>query len=532
MIFDADHFQGATDFSESDVLIVGAGPVGLTLAEALSRRGIRSVLLEAGDETGTTGERFSRPSVDRHAFSGVRRRHFGLGGGFNVWAGQCLRFHDLDFAHRSWVPQSGWPIGLDTMSPFYAEAEQFYGISADGYHGSTWRRFGLEPASLIEEDIAFRFSVFAPEADIFARDRAAWRKRTDSLIFLNANVVGLDGVDGSVDAVRVVTRGGRQLAFSAGRVVIAAGAIETARLLLIGGRGFPQGIGNDHGHVGAHLQDHPRFTEATIRPSARSPRHGDFTKWFSMLSDRNLRYLPRMVLSASVQEELGILNGSAFPRYEWPKSSMTAHLRALQDAVAGRRFDLSMMSTIKQMAADPRLAARMAKGRLRGTPFAEPPSRVALQVQVEQNPGTSSRVRLGDSKDAFGRPQATVSWVIDDLEVRSIRGVLDRVGGFLDKQGFGSLVMTGAADDAELVSGVSDSQHQMGTARMASDPTHGVVDASGQVFGVANLYLAGGSTFPTGSYANPTLTMAANAFRLAAQLHRMQHRSPLSSVGP
>jgi choline dehydrogenase-like flavoprotein len=239
-----------------------------------------------------------------------------------------------------------------------------------------------------------------------------------------------------------------------------------------------------------------------------------------------------MVLSASVQEELGILNGSAFPRYEWPKSSMTAHLRALQDAVAGRRFDLSMMSTIKQMAADPRLAARMAKGRLRGTPFAEPPSRVALQVQVEQNPGTSSRVRLGDSKDTFGRPQATVSWVIDDLEVRSIRGVLDRVGGFLDKQGFGSLVMTGAADDAELVSGVSDSQHQMGTARMASDPTHGVVDASGQVFGVANLYLAGGSTFPTGSYANPTLTMAANAFRLAAQLHRMQHRSPLSSVGP
>lgn len=531
MIIDADHFEGVTEFGPSDVLIVGAGPVGLTLAEALSRRGIRSVLLEAGDEKGTTGERFSRPTVDRHAFTGVRRRHFGLGGGFNVWAGQCLRFHELDFAHRSWVPQSGWPISLDAMSPFYAEAEQFYGISADGYHGSTWRRFGLEPAALIEEDIAFRFSVFAPESDIFARDRAGWKKRTDSLIFLNANVVGLDGRDGSVDAVRVLTPGGRQLVFSAGRVVVAAGAIETARLLLIGGRGFPQGIGNEHGHVGAHLQDHPRFTGATILPSVDSHRHRDFTKWFSMLSDRNLRYLPRMVLSAEVQEELGVLNGSAFPKYEWPESSMTAHLQALQDAVAGRRFDLSTMSTIKRMAADPGLAARILKGKLHGNPFAEPPSRVALQVQVEQNPGTSSRVRLGDSRDAFGRPQAAVSWVIDDLEVRSIRGVLDRVGGFLEKQGFGSLAMTGAADDAELVSGIGDSQHQMGTARMASDAAHGVVDPSGQVFGVANLFLAGGSTFPTGSYANPTLTMAANAFRLAAHLHRSQARGPLSSVG-
>ena len=57
--------------------------------------------------------------------------------------------------------------------------------------------------------------------------------------------------------------------------------------------------------------------------------------------------------------------------------------------------------------------------------------------------------------------------------------------------------------------------HHLGTTRMASDPKAGVVDADCRVHGVANLYIAGSSVFPTGGCANPTLTIVALALRLA-----------------
>jgi len=60
--------------------------------------------------------------------------------------------------------------------------------------------------------------------------------------------------------------------------------------------------------------------------------------------------------------------------------------------------------------------------------------------------------------------------------------------------------------------------HHLGTTRMAADPRAGVVDADCRVHGVANLYIAGSSVFPTGGCANPTLTIVALALRLADHL--------------
>ncbi len=60
--------------------------------------------------------------------------------------------------------------------------------------------------------------------------------------------------------------------------------------------------------------------------------------------------------------------------------------------------------------------------------------------------------------------------------------------------------------------------HHMGTTRMSTDPSSGVVDADGRVHGVENLFVCGSSVFPTGGYANPTLTILAMAYRLADHL--------------
>ena len=63
--------------------------------------------------------------------------------------------------------------------------------------------------------------------------------------------------------------------------------------------------------------------------------------------------------------------------------------------------------------------------------------------------------------------------------------------------------------------------HHLGTTRMSADPRQGVVDADSKVHGVANLYVAGSSVFPTYGSSNPTLNLVALTLRLADHLKKV-----------
>jgi choline dehydrogenase-like flavoprotein len=70
----------------------------------------------------------------------------------------------------------------------------------------------------------------------------------------------------------------------------------------------------------------------------------------------------------------------------------------------------------------------------------------------------------------------------------------------------------------------------MGTTRMHIDPQQGVVDENCRVHGISNLFIAGSSVFPTGGYANPTLTIIALAIRLADHLKQVMASKALTSL--
>ena len=85
----------------------------------------------------------------------------------------------------------------------------------------------------------------------------------------------------------------------------------------------------------------------------------------------------------------------------------------------------------------------------------------------------------------------------------------------------GELIYEEAALQADVkheIDEFNSSAHQLGTTRMSASPEEGVVDAQCRVHKVENLFIAGGSVFPTSSHANPTLTVVALALRLADHL--------------
>jgi choline dehydrogenase-like flavoprotein len=133
---------------------------------------------------------------------------------------------------------------------------------------------------------------------------------------------------------------------------------------------------------------------------------------------------------------------------------------------------------------------------------------------------TSSSVSLSSRFDVFGRPLAAVDWQVGERERQTLLALALEIDAYLGLNRIGRVVITAALrqpGDA-WKSTLYDNQHHVGTARMAVSERDGVVDSNGKVFGLANLYVCGGAMMPTGSYANPTLTMTALGFRLAAHL--------------
>ncbi len=83
------------------------------------------------------------------------------------------------------------------------------------------------------------------------------------------------------------------------------------------------------------------------------------------------------------------------------------------------------------------------------------------------------------------------------------------------------LIRSKASLDDGRIRGGEAGLHHMGTTRMHVDPRQGVVDENSQVHGTSNLFIAGSSVFPSGGYANPTLTIVALALRLGDHLKRV-----------
>jgi choline dehydrogenase-like flavoprotein len=133
---------------EADLVIVGGGPVGLTIAREFFNSRTRVLVLESGllDETSDHAVLAERESVGephteaqthkRMAFHGPsastwshEQQPYGvrcraLGGSSNAWAGKSAAFDPIDFAARPWVPNTGWRIAYEALQPFVDRAAE------------------------------------------------------------------------------------------------------------------------------------------------------------------------------------------------------------------------------------------------------------------------------------------------------------------------------------------------------------------------------------------------------------------------
>lgn len=521
---------------EADVCIVGGGAAGIALASELIDAPFTVALLESGGFQFRHGPQFLArgESVGLRSFPLAFSRFRQFGGSITRWAGKGRPFEPIDFEDRPWIPHSGWPFDRAHLEPYYRRAQAICRLGPYGYDGRE-RSAETRPFLPIDER-GFETKIFeiSSPRDFSRRYRPIFSGADNLQVYLHATAteIELESDSRLVRQLVVKGEGGKEFRATARLFILAGGGIENPRILLHSNGVQPRGVGNENDLVGRYFADHPMFycgwfdpvdpiafrsihVESCGMSDEGDPRYGVFS-----LSEETLR---REELNNCGVFLIDRPNYKTQPEYFRPGGRAFVHLL---DILA--HTDLpdrdSARDLLRLLAGSREVSVTLGR---RLIELFRPNPRLALRAQLEATPHPESRVTLTRKRDRLGMRRVAVDWRLNRGDRRGLHRLLELMETGFERSAVGKLHLDVTETDGSWPDSMSGGKHHMGTTRMHSDPRHGVVDRDCRVHSLANLYIAGSSVFPTGGYANPTLTIVALAVKLADHI-----RSLLGSGAP
>jgi choline dehydrogenase-like flavoprotein len=497
MFIDARSVESESSF-ESDVCLIGAGAAGITLALALTRGGRDVCLVESGGfaSESETQELYTGDVVDGDYPPLTVSRLRYLGGTTNHWGGACVPLEPFEFEKHDWVAHSGWPIRARDLAHYYERARSFLDLTAPHYRFDPSEVGAAGEAALLGASPRdFRTVVWrrTQPGPLRMRERYAPDLRESSRIRCvhHANVTELvpNEAGSRIEAVAASTLSGRQLRFSARSFVLCAGAIENARILLLSDARIPGGIGNQNDLVGRYFADHGGQSLGLIQ--IVTPRRRVREETFLRAHDSAGGDVVGFAATPAFRREHRTL-GFAVMAFGFANP-----LRAGQDTSEALRALSPGTDALAEAGSDPSTRP--------GINF--------LYI-AEKSPNPASRVFLRAEKDALGLRRVALDLNVTEADRRSVRESSRHFGAAVARGGLARLRLE--SFDGKPWSGLPG--HHSGTTRMADDPKRGVTDRDGRIFGMSNLFVAGGSLYPTNGWENTTLTIVALALRLSEKL--------------
>lgn len=552
---------------ETDVCIVGAGPAGVSLARELIGQNFRVCLLESGglepnDDiqslAAEEGERFAGeyPGAGylRHREFGGTAHRWGIDIGDKQLGVRYVPLDPIDFEKRDGVPYSGWPFSKSHLDPYYERAQVVCQSGPYTYDPSDWEDEQAPQLPFIGNRVTTKMFQFGPR-DIFIHDyRCELEQASNITIYIHATAMELetDEVARTVTRVRVACLQGRQFWVKAKQFIIALGGIENARLLLLSDKTQKTGLGNQNDLVGRFFMDHPMVRSGIFLPS--NPQIFDSMALYDLRRVRGTSVIAKLGLTEEVmrREQLLNINAALFPRHNIYKLNLLRWLfpngknyqskavnsvQTLLQSARRREIPKDLLKHLGQIVTgiDDILYFQSRKkpvwahtssviGFDQGgwSDLEDKDKKFGLLEVVhitEQAPDPDNRVTIGTELDALGCRKVQLHWRWNEIDIRSIRRSQDIFAEEIARAGLGKLKLERDKGDPHPI--LLSVHHHMGTTRMHADPKQGVVDANCQVHGLPNLFIAGSSVFPTGGFANPTLTIVALSIRLADHVKKV-----------
>ena len=478
---------------EPDLAIVGAGPVGISMALALANTPLHVVLLESGGMTfdAKTQALYDGAEVGDPYLSLQASRVRFMGGSTNIWGGWCRPMDSIEFEERSWMPHSGWPFGVDALKPYYPRAQVLCEAGPWLYEkAESWPQEEQPTVALGDGGMVTRWFQFSKMRNStlpthFGERYAEDLKRVRNLsTYIHANVtrLGLDSGGAKINELDVATLSGRHFKVKPKCTVLAMGAVEIARLMLASNDVMAPGIGNAHDLVGRFFADHPipRDTATLV------------------LFDGKLApyYMHNQVIHGA------IMRAGLFPSEKYRRA----------DHVLDSSITIENPTKLDDLGQAALAATASALG-----VDASQATAYSLGCGIEVTPDPDRRFTLDTGRDALGIPKLKLHMRIADSDFAHFRKTLTELGRQLLASRTGMLRLN-AKERGQWLAELDWGNHHMGTTRAHVDPRKGVVDGNLQVHGISNLFVAGNSVYPTYGAVNPTVNLVAMALRLTDHL--------------
>lgn len=502
-----------------DVLIVGSGASGGTLAAHLARRGVDVAVIEGGPKIdsrtdfNTHGMPFDFP--DRHiptmrpgvaGFESERSR--GLGGKSLTWNAVAWRLSHRDFKGRS-IDGAGqdWPIDYQDMAPFYEKIEREVGVCGNLDHLEDLPDgVFLPPVPMKCSDMIVRRgarqlgvkvihvrkatrSIASPQrpachfcgncmagCDVIAKYNSYDVHMLPALktghLDLYPNSIVREVVvsnENRATGVRFLDRTTHAEGELRGRsVVVACACVQSVALLLMSkSRLYPNGLANSSGELGRNFIPH-------------------FTGGVEV-------FLKDLIGQPATDDE-GFLDHAYIPSFMHSRKRDFARSFGIQFNYQNRRS----VGWARTMPGFGKSFKQSVKERY--------PAFVVFSPYGEMLPNKQSFIDLDYEKlDPYGLPLArrTLTWGENDMKI------------FREMQRWSREILEAAGSEFHDVSQEPATNHELGGCRMGADPRTSVVNADCRTHDVPNLYVVDGSVFPSASEKNPTHTIMALAARAA-----------------
>ena len=505
---------------EAEVLIIGSGHAGGMAAKVLTEKGISCLMLNAGPIVDVARNAEKKPAYElpyrgfkppgrlthvfqsnefnanvwvdeeevpytfapQNPYNWVRVRLFG--GRSLFWSRQSFRLSDYEFKAKS---RDGfgedWPIGLEDVAPYYSRVEDIFQV-----HG---RKEGLPqypdgnfideepewPASMVRfADAGKKMGVsvcrqrsshgrdgLASSVNLLLPDAFATGKleAVENAVVRNLTVDKNTGLVNGANFVDRLSR--REMTVKAKRVVLAAGTLESTRLLM------NSGLANSSGVMGHYLMD--QIYGAGITCSVPEARGGKATRElmggsalvprFRNIDTKANGFLRGYALN--VTSRLGALEARNFAAYG-------AELQKKMDEYYGSAFYMTIMGEVL--------------------------GRYENHVSINK-----------DVVDAWGIPVLDIQTKYTDNEFNMAKDAVKTCTEMSEMAGFEVL----SKNDQPNPPGYSI--HEVGTCRMGDDPRKSVLNKWNQSHDIKNLFVVDGACFTSAGWQNPTMTILALSMR-------------------
>lgn len=474
----------------SPICIIGSGPAGISLALSLAEKGIQSIIIEAGPLEPSS----KKPLLKGHTFSGMWYNPQGsklmqVGGTSGHWAGYCAPLDDEDFNGNDIFNTSTWPFSKSELNPFYQKASAILEIEPYNYQAVVDEQEGYYKWNLQPDYLQEKVWHFSPPVR-FAKKYKKQIEASDKidLLYNSCGIELLKNKEGKYSQLKVRTLQGAEFVIQSSYFVLAAGAVDNARFLLNNKTDHPNGLGNQNDLVGRYFADHFHLLDVGTflihhqQANSKLYRNSSYKK----CSQAAFIQIPKKIRAKNKWPNLVF-------RLEWDKD--------LNETGNNLVANLNKLSGQKDI------------------------RKASITVMGEQAPNFDSRISLIDQQDDYGMPFINMHWHFEQSDLDNYKACLMYFAREVAAQNLGRVYYNDKFWTQNLTKQLYGGNHHLGTTRMATKASEGVVDEQLKIHNCGNVFVAGSSVFPCFGSANPTFTIVALSLRLAEHLHKLHTKS-------